>query len=156
MSDHANLSNKAAVVGVGTTAYGSFPHLDEYGLAAWAFRNALEDCGFDKAQVDGLIVCRIPYYGRMGEVLGIDPRWSLTLPPHGRMSGIGLIEAVLALATGRATTIALLYSNIGRSRRINYGGEEAGIWDPWGFTSPGASHAMMFRRHMELYGTTTQ
>ena len=30
------------------------------------------------------------------------------------------------------------------------------VWDPWGFTSPGAAHAMMFRRHMELYGTTTR
>ena len=31
-----------------------------------------------------------------------------------------------------------------------------GYWDPWGFTSPGAAHALMFRRHMELYGTTTR
>ena len=50
-----------------------------------------------------------------------------------------------------------MYANIGRSRRVNYGGDESpGTWDPWGFTSPGAAHAMMFRRHMELYGTTTR
>jgi acetyl-CoA acetyltransferase len=30
------------------------------------------------------------------------------------------------------------------------------VWNPWGFTSPGAGHALMFRRHMELYGTTTR
>ena len=151
------LANTAAVIGVGNTPYGNFPELDEYGLAARAFRNAIADCGIDKSQVDGLVVCRIPYYARMGEVLGIDPKWSITLPPHGRMSGIGIIEAVLALATGQATTVALLYSNIGRSRRVNYGGDEMpSPWDPWGFTSPGASHAMMFRRHMALYGTTTR
>jgi acetyl-CoA acetyltransferase len=151
------LSNQAAVIGVGNTAYGSFPETDEYGLAALAFRAAVEDSGIAKSEIDGLVTCRIPYYARMGEVLGIDPRWSITLPPHGRMSGIGIIEAVLAVATGQARAVALLYSNIGRSRRVNYGGDEAAsIWDPWGFTSPGASHAMMFRSHMARYGTTTR
>ncbi len=155
--DPKSLSNRAAVIGVGNTAYGSFPETDEYGLAAEAFRNALEDSGIDKSEVDGLVTCRIPSYARMGEVLGIDPRWSVTLPPHGRMSGIGIIEAALAVATGQARTVALLYSNIGRSRRVNYGGDEmASIWDPWGFTSPGASHAMMFRSHMARFGTTTR
>lgn len=157
MNEFVSLKNIAAVVGVATTRFGSFPETDEYGLAAQAFRGALADSGLQKADIDGLVVCRIPYYARMGEVLGLDPRWSMTLPPHGRMSGIGIIEAVLALATGQAKAIALLYANIGRSRRVNYGGEEMpSVWDPWGFTSPGMAHALMFRRHMELYGTTTR
>ncbi len=155
--DLAGLRNKVAVIGVGNTAYGSFPETDEYGLGAQAFRNAAEDCGIDKNQVDGLLVCRVPYYARMGEVLGINPRWTIPLPPHGRMAGMGIIEAALALATGRAKYVALIYTNVGRSRRVNYGGDEdPGFWDPWGFTSPGASHALMFKRHMALYGTTTR
>jgi acetyl-CoA acetyltransferase len=151
------IRDRAAVVGVGTTAYGSFPETDEYGLGAAAFRAAVEDCGIDKNDVDGLLVCRIPSYFRMGEVLGLDPKWTLSMPPHGRMSGMGIIEAALALATGQAKYVALIYANIGRSRRVFYGGDEiAGYWDPYGFTSPGGAHAMMFRRHMELYGTTTR
>lgn len=157
MSDLARLKNKIAVIGVGNTKYGNFPETDEYGLAAQAFRNAVEDSGIDKNQIDGLLVCRIPYYARMGEVLGLDPGWTLTLPPHGRMSGMGIIEAAMAIEAGLATHVALLYANIGRSRRVNYGGDESpGTWDPWGMTSPGAAHALMFRRHMELYGTTTR
>lgn len=157
MIDVTQISNKVAVAGVGTTAYGNFPETDEYGLAAEAFGMALADCGLDKNAVDGLLTCRIPSYFRMGEVLGLDPRWTLTLPGHGRMSGIGIVEAALALATGQANCVALLYANIGRSRRVFYGGDEMpGYWDPYGFTSPGASHAMMFRRHMELFGTTTR
>jgi acetyl-CoA acetyltransferase len=151
------LSRKVAVVGVGNAPYGSFPDKDEYALAAEAFTLALADSGLEKSQIDGIGVCRIPSYARMGEVLGIDPRWTLTLPAHGRMSGISIIEALAALHSGIASYVVLLYANIGRSRRVNYGGEEmAGIWDPWGLTSPGAGHAMMFRRHMELYGTTTR
>ena len=157
MFELAGLSNRVSVVGVGTTAYGNFPETDEYGLAAQAFRNAVADCGLDKRQIDGLLTCRIPSYSRMGEALGLDPRWTITLPGHGRMSGIGLIEATLALASGQANYVALLYANVGRSRRVFYGGAEMpGYWDPWGFTSPGAAHALMFRRHMELYGTTTR
>jgi acetyl-CoA acetyltransferase len=157
MQSAAELRNRAAIVGVGTTAYGSFPEADEYGLAAEAFRSAIADCGISKDDIDGLLVCRIPSYFRMGEVLGLDPRWTLSMPPHGRMSGMSIIEATLALATGQAKYVALLYANIGRSRRIFYGGDEiAGFWDPYGFTSPGGAHAMMFRRHMELYGTTTR
>ena len=157
MNDLARLKNKIAVIGVGNTKYGNFPATDEYGLAAQAFRNAVEDSGIDKSKIDGLLVCRIPYYARMGEVLGLDPGWTLTLPPHGRMSGMGIIEAAMAIEAGHATHVALLYANIGRSRRVNYGGDEnPGTWDPWGMTSPGAAHALMFRRHMELYGTTTR
>jgi acetyl-CoA acetyltransferase len=156
MSDQIQLKNKTAVIGVGTTRYGNFPETDDYGLGAEAFRNAVEDCGIDKDDIDGLLVCRIPYYGRMGEILGLNPRWTMPLPPHGRMSGMGIVEAALALATGRANYVALIYANIGRSRRMNYGGEGSSLWDPWGFTSPGASHAMMFREHMGRYGTTTR
>jgi len=157
MFDVNELKNKVAVIGVGNTKYGNFPQTDEYGLAAQAFKNAVADCGIDKNTIDGMLVCRIPYYARMGEVLGLNPAWTITLPAHGRMSGMGIIEAAAAIASGLCTTAVLLYANIGRSRRVNYGGEESpGTWDPWGFTSPGAAHAMMFRRHMEMYGTTTR
>ena len=157
MSEFSELRNKTAVVGVGNTAYGSFPETDEYGLGAQAFKIALDDAGLDKSEIDGLLVCRVPYYARMGEVLGIDPRWTITLPGHGRMSGVGIVEAVAALAAGRAKYVALIYTNIGRSRRMNYGGDESpSIWSPYGMTSPGAAHSMLFRQHMARYGTTTR
>ncbi len=157
MSTLRELKNRFAVVGVGNTSYGSFPDTDDYGLGAQAFRRALDDAGLDKRQIDGLLVCRVPYYARMGEVLGLSPRWTITLPGHGRMSAMGIIEAMAALHAGLTNYVALIYTNVGRSRRVNYGGEEnPNVWDPWGFTSPGAAHALMFRRHMALYGTTTR
>ena len=151
------MKGKVAVVGVGHTAYGAFPDRDEYSLAAEAFTRALEDSGLRKADVDGLAICRIPEYTRMGETLGLNPRWTMQFPPHGRMSGMGILEAAAAIATGQASTIAMLYANIGRSRRVRYGGDEIpSVWDRWGYTSPGAAYAMMFQRHMHLYGTTTR
>ena len=151
------LKNKIAIVGVGTTEYGNFPQFSDYALGAKAFKAAVEDCGIDKNQIDGLVCCRVPFYARMGEVLGLNPRWTLQMPPHGRMSGMAIIEAMLAIETGAADYVALIYTNIGRSRRVNYGGDEAAsLWDPWGFTSPGAAHAMMFQMHQNRYATTTR
>jgi acetyl-CoA acetyltransferase len=157
MTQMDSLKNKVAIVGVGTTEYGNFPQFSDYALGAKAFKAAVEDCGIDKNQIDGLVCCRVPFYARMGEVLGLNPRWTLQMPPHGRMSGMAIIEAMLAIETGAADYVALIYTNIGRSRRVNYGGDEAAsIWDPWGFTSPGAAHAMMFQMHQNRYGTTTR
>ena len=113
------MRNRAAVVGVGTTAYGSFPETDEYGLAAEAFRSGARRLRHRQGRDRRAAGLPHPDYFRMGEVLGLDPRWTMTLPPHGRMSGIGIIEAALALATGQANYVALLYANIGRSRRVN-------------------------------------
>ena len=107
MFDLNELKDKIAVIGVGNTKYGNFPEIDDYGLAAQAFRNAVRDCGIDKNKIDGLLVSRIPYYARMGEVLGINPRWTITLPGHGRMSGMGIIEAATAIATGQCDYAAL-------------------------------------------------
>jgi acetyl-CoA acetyltransferase len=73
------------------------------------------------------------------------------------MSAMSIIEGAIALVTGQANYVALIYTNIGRSRRMRYGGDELpGFWDPWGFTSPGAANALMFRQHMAQFGTTTR
>src|ERR1700749_1001687 len=124
ITDLNNLKDKIAVIGVGNTKYGNFPEIDDYGLAAQAFRNAVADCGIDKNKIDGLLVSRIPYYARMGEILGLNPRWTITLPGHGRMSGMGIIEAASAISTGLCDYAVLLYANIGRARLGEQGGEE--------------------------------
>jgi acetyl-CoA acetyltransferase len=76
------------------------------------------------------------------------------------MSGVGIAAAANAVADGRAEVVALAYGNDGRSRRVYYGGagsgEDRDLWQAWGMTSPGAEHALLFRRHSHLYGTTSR
>lgn len=147
------------VVGVGTSRFGSFPDTDALGLACVAFNAALDDAGLDRTAIDGLVVNRASSYQRVGETLGIDPAWSVQLDATGRMSGASIIESAMAIRAGLATTVALVYGNNGRSVRINYGGSERAGNDPfapWGFTSPGAFHALMFQRHAALYGTSAE
>lgn len=145
--------HKVAVVGVGTTGWGSFPETDTYGLGMQAFKNALDDSGLQRDDIDGLISSRIPSYLKFGEMAGMNPRYAVHLPSEGRQSGNAVQLAVSAIETGRADYIALVYANNGRSKRVYYGGD-IGLWSPWGMTSLGAQHAMMFRQYMDRYNVT--
>jgi acetyl-CoA acetyltransferase len=156
------LAGKIAVVGVGTTRYGKLPEYDAYDLGVWALKAALEDCGLRFEDIDGLVINRIPDYQRFGEMTGINPRYVTVTPGQGRFSGICIQTAVAVIAAGLASTVALVYGNNGRSAGDAYGGASdaygsggAGLWFPYGMTSPGAFHALMMRRHMEEFGTTT-
>jgi acetyl-CoA acetyltransferase len=143
------------VVGVGNTEYGVFPELDTYTLGVMAFKNALNDCGLSKNDIDGLIVNRIPSYLVFGAQVGINPSFIAQFPAEGRMCGLSIQTAIMALETKQANYIALVYSNNGRSKGAKYGGN-MDMWSPFGMTSPGARHALMFQRHMHEYGTTNE
>jgi acetyl-CoA acetyltransferase len=82
-------------------------------------------------------------------------RYDLQLNSAGRFSALSVMQATMALVTGQAKCIALVYGNNGKSVRDSYGGAP-GLYAPWGFTSPGARHALMARHHMEKYGTTSE
>lgn len=146
------LRDKTCVVGVGSTPYGSFPETDTYGLGSQALLSALDDCGLTVGDIDGLIVSRIPSYERFAEVMRINPQFCLQTEVPGRFSAVSMMLAAQAIASGSASVVALVYANNGRSKRVFYGGND-GLWAPWGMTSPGAIHAMMFRSHMHRFGT---
>jgi len=157
------IKDRTAIVGVGTTRFGEMyrdldPERTPYGLVAEAFKEALEDSGLAKEQIDGLICHRIPSYQRMADVLGIrHPRIVYSFEGQGRMSGVSTLTAVMAVATGQANVVACVYGNVGRSAGAKYGGEtetaSTRIYDTmYGMTSPGAYVAMMYRRYQHVYG----
>lgn len=160
-----SLRDKVAIVGVGTTAFGDLYRRRDvqrsaYDLAATAFRDAVQDAGLDKNEIDGLLCCRLPSYSRMADMLGLRQlRLVNSFEGAGRMSGLTVQTAAMAIATGRAATVACLYGNNGRSVRVHYGGEAEEGDAPtasydlaYGMTSPGAYVAMMYQRYRHLYG----
>ncbi|MGE8610687.1 MAG: thiolase family protein [Achromobacter veterisilvae] len=157
-------SGISAVVGIGHTDWvedykrvrnGEKPH-DSYGYAALAFKRALDDAGISRDEVDGLIVGPTTAYERMGEILNIDPRWG------GQADAVqAVFQAVMAIKSGMAEVVALVYGNDQRSAAVQYGGPEAmggGSFlsyvyhSPWGLTSQGALYALMFQRYKQLHG----
>jgi acetyl-CoA acetyltransferase len=85
----------------------------------------------------------------MSEVLGINPRWGDQAD-----AVLSVAQALTAIETGLAETVALVYGNDQRSAQIQYGGPQAMGGDaflsyvyhaPWGLTSQGALYALTFQ-----------
>ncbi|MQA80494.1 MAG: thiolase family protein [Streptosporangiales bacterium] len=161
------LRDRTAIVGIGETDFGAMyrtrdPDLTPYDHGGEAFARALEDSGLRADEIDGLICARIPSYARMADVLGLKhPRVVNVFEGTGRMSGLALQTAVMAIATGQAEVVACVYGNDGRSAGARYGGSvvdltgsiNTAVYDSMhGMTSPGAYVAMMYRRYQYLYG----
>lgn len=163
----ADLKRSAAVLGVGISDWaadykrsrqGERPN-DSYGYGATAFSRALADAGIDRSLIDGLIVGPTVGYERTGEILGIDPRWGGQAD-----AGMAMIQACMAIRSGLARVVALVYGNDQRSAAVQYGGPEAMggqnylsyvYHSPWGLTSQGALYALMFQRYCHLHGAPT-
>ena len=159
-----SLRRSAAVLGVGISDWaadyrrsrnGERPD-DAYGYAATAYTRALSDAGIERSLVDGLICGPTVSYERTGEILRIDPRWGGQAD-----AGMAMIQACMAIHSGLARVVALVYGNDQRSAAVQYGGPEAMggqtylsyvYHSPWGLTSQGALYALMFQRYCELQG----
>jgi acetyl-CoA acetyltransferase len=160
MSLTSNRKDSVAVVGVGTTKWGAMPEHDATSLGIWALRDAAEDAGIDLHDIDGLICQRITDYQKFVQITNISPRLVTATPGAGRMTGGTIQMAVQAILSGMLNTVAVVYGNDGRSAGAKYGGKgdtygtgADQMWFPYGMTSPGAVHSMLFQRHAKLYGT---
>ena len=160
MSLTSNRKDSVAVVGVGTTKWGAMPEHDATSLGIWALRDAAEDAGIDLHDIDGLICQRITDYQKFVQITNISPRLVTATPGAGRMTGGTIQMAVQAILSGMLNTVAVVYGNDGRSAGAKYGGKgdtygtgADQMWFPYGMTSPGAVHSMLFQRHANLYGT---
>ena len=160
MSLTSNRKDSVAVVGVGPTKWGAMPEHDATSLGIWALRDAAEDAGIDLQDIDGLICQRITDYQKFVQITNISPRLVTATPGAGRMTGGTIQMAVQAILSGMLNTVAVVYGNDGRSAGAKYGGKgdtygtgADQMWFPYGMTSPGAVHSMLFQRHANLYGT---
>jgi acetyl-CoA acetyltransferase len=154
------IDGRYCIVGVGQTSYGKVPGMSQLAHNVLAIRNAIEDAGLQKDDIDGVLT-KAPtstfpmlWAPKVAEALRITPRVTGTLDQAGA-SNIGLIQyAISALALGQANYIAISYGDNPRTgTRASYArprGDDAiaGV-----FGAP-SSYAMAARRHMYEYGTT--
>jgi len=155
--------DSVAVVGVGTTDYGAFAQHDATSLGIWALRNAAEDAGIDLQDIDGLICQRLTDYQKFVQITNTSPKLVTAVPGAGRMTGGTIQIAVQAILSGMLDTVAVVYGNDGRTAGARYGGKGDNygtgadeMWFPYGMTSPGAVHSMLFQRHAHMYGTKVE
>ncbi len=159
------LRDRVAIVGVGATKQGTLPGSTSLGLAIDAFRLAITDAGLRKDEVDGLLTMPptgapegARHYLRLGEALGIDPRYTGTLVMGGGTAGALIQMGAMAIAAGLATYVACVFGDAARSGGQRFAGAAGwgDSWGIWGMFSPAANSALGARRHMALYGTTSR
>ena len=164
-----DLSGRAAIVGVGASAFERKPSASVLQFAGQALTGALSDAGLEAGQIDGLIVQigspRGADYDTIAQTFGLNPKFCSQTWAHGRFTATVLIQAAMAVACGMATRVACLMamknSDLGRigeadnplffeQFRENGGphGEEGHI----GMASPVAGAAMAFDLYCRRYG----
>jgi acetyl-CoA acetyltransferase len=159
------------IVGIGLSDYPIAPHLSAVGHHAQAMQRALADCGLPKRAIDGY--CCAGMGGGPGEAvmmaeqLGIDHRYVDSTMTGGSSFEFHVQHAAAALRQGLCETVLVSYgSNFfsARGRTLGTGGfrpagNRVGGADmyqaPYGLSLVGA-YAMVARRHMHEYGTSSE
>ena len=162
-----SLRDAAAVTGIGETRYQRGTDKSALRLTLEASLAAIEDAGLTPKAIDGIVA-----YASGGVVAedlltnfgSEDFRFSATTPMGGASAVAALQCAAMAVATGVATHVliplgrngysgARIDRRVGQMRQFHVVSEfEA----PIGANAPAQYYAPMARRHMELYGTTSE
>lgn len=161
------LKDKAAITGVGDTRYSRGTDKSALEITLEASLAAIEDAGLNPHDIDGII----PYQASplvaediMTNLGMADVRFSVTTPMGGASAVAGVQAAAMAVATGVARHVLIPLGRNGFSgsrigTRIGQMPQFALVSEfeaPSGANAPAQYYAPMARRHMELYGTTTE
>lgn len=160
------------IVGAGTTAgFGEFPDRTILGLAAEALKDALEDTGIGREELDGIVYnIGSPmgrHYDRLAEALDLDLRFAAQYWAHGRWVSSCLQHAAMAVQSGVADYVAAglgmkfnAVPQVGGAENVSLS-EVGSISEhserPWyGMTAPVGGNALATRYYMEKYGATSE
>ena len=159
-----------AVVGIGSTDFSKASGRSTLTLATQAALAALADAGIDPSLVDGIVRCDMDTVSpvALGDALGVEDLsyWG-DVGPGGSAPAAMVAQAAAAVSAGLASTVVVFRSINGRSgERYGAGyadqpraGGSATYEDmflPYGMQTPGQYFAMVARRHMAEYGTTSE
>lgn len=157
-----------AIAGLGLTEMGKIYGRTAADFAAEALATALDDAGLEKGDVDGLLV-NANFAPDMSPLLqpklGLrDLRMLNIMDAFGSTVGTMLQYASMAIDAGLANVVALIYADAPLVRAEKSAAYSAparkhvgmdGLPAAFGWAGPNPEYAMAARRHMHLYGTTS-
>src|SRR5215471_13720170 len=168
----SDLKDKTAVCGVGHSPYGKRLNRSTIDLGGEAIRNALDDAGLTRDDLDGLIVSFGTPIGAdadtLAYALGLKLRMYNQTWAHGRFTPTCIQHAAMAVSAGLANHIACLASisfsgfrkpmkgGAGDSEEAREGGGGHGEDPVYGMTSPGAGAALVAQKYFARFGATSR
>jgi acetyl-CoA acetyltransferase len=166
---HSTWPANTAIVGLGVTGMGKIYGRTTADFAAEAIGLALDDAGLAKSAIDGLLL-------NGNGNLDMDPRLQFSLGfedlsmmnsmrAAGSTVGSMVQYASLALEAGLVNYVVLVYGDTPLKPAVGAGAAYAarGVWDGmnvlkarYGEFGGNIPYALAARRHMELFGTTSE
>lgn len=160
-----------AIAGIGETAVGNLPGTHSTTLYVEAARRAIEDCGIDKGEIDGLLTTasvvddNVRHHMMIAENLGLFCKTLCdTLRTGGAAFGYALQLAQWAVQSGRCRAVLVvsadnLLSGPGAGKGVTayteLGAHSLEFEVPFGGHIP-AFYALVAARHRHQYGTTPE
>jgi len=161
-----SLSGAVAIAGAFEHPTRFAPDKSEWQLMAESARGALADCGLRLSDVDGLLAAGMGM-GPMGivqlaEYLNLHPSFLDGSNIGGSSFVAHVAHAAAAIQAGLCRVALILYGSTAASQALAIGtglrggaDAAAGFVSPYGLTTVGG-YALVARRHMDVYGTTSE
>ncbi|RAQ97826.1 thiolase family protein [Thermogemmatispora tikiterensis] len=165
-----SIKGKCAIVGLGMTAMGKIYGRSASDFAVEAVELALQDAGLTKADVDGLLInanlSREMHHG-LQTALGLENlRLLNVMNAYGATAGTMIQYAAMAIIHGLANVVVLVFADAPlkptRGAGAAYGADllslrgMEGLQAAYGIFGPIPGYALAARRHMHLFGTTSE
>jgi acetyl-CoA acetyltransferase len=171
----ASIRDRAAIVGIGQTAFTKSSGITEQRAAVEAIQAALDDAGLTIKDVDGIARFDIENVNELALVYGMGIphlRFFAGVPSGGGAVCGTLVLAAMAIATGQANVV-VCYRARNRGKQSSHGAKPLQGGRPWakhaaaltdfyqyhvpfGLITPAQEMALIYRRHMHEFGTTTE
>jgi len=159
---------KVAIVGVGQTKFDRRPDASMREIAFEAFKEALEDAGIMRGEIEASLMCSATHYdkqrtpgGVIAEYLGLNPQPTYNVEAVCASSGVGVRNAWALISSGLHDVVAVVGFQKMTELRSDEIQEVMGrsgdvMWEsPFGPTMP-AYFATYANAHMHKYGTTEE
>ncbi len=169
------IQDKAAITGIGQTAFSQGLNRSVMDMAAEAILKAIDDAGLRPEQIDGVVRYHIQdeWENQLHQTIGLGEIGYYADQPHGGGSYAGVvISAALGVAAGLCNHVVCFRSRArGRKSVFGPGSDQGGRpWEkvaaripgtgqyhvPFGIQSPAQEMAVIARRLMHDYGYTEE
>jgi acetyl-CoA acetyltransferase len=170
-----DFSRKYAIMGLGLVT-GPFPEgITARTAEAEAARQAIEDAGLQRTDIDGAVQLRraggggerASFSDAFTRVLGLPATFYYTVGRGGALAGLGIATAVSFLDMGVANYVVLAgsvddWTKAQQSKQQGHRGrftamDKEGYWGkPFGDSAAASHHSFLASRHMHEFGTTSR
>jgi acetyl-CoA acetyltransferase len=164
-----SLKNEAAIAGIGLTEFSKSSGVSELSLAAQCVLRACDDAGIDPSEIDGLVSYTLDSSDEVevARAVGAGDLTHFSKINYGGGAAVGVVtQAVMAVATGQASTVVCYRALNGRSGQRMGQGVSGNIissdlihWSwymAYGMLIPGSWVAMIAHKYMDAYGVTRE